>query len=201
MKKSLVASLLAVTAFSIAAPAAQASTIVFAGELSGAAEVPPNASPGSGPVLVSLDTFAHTLQVQTTFSGLLGTTRNAHIHCCTASPGAGVAGVATTTPSFVGFPLGVTSGAFDQTYDLTLDASWNPSFIAAHGGTTSGAEAFLTSGMLAGESYFNIHTSLFRGGEIRSFLEVDRVIPEPGTVGLLGLGAGAIFVALRRRRR
>ena len=79
------------------------------------------------------------------------------------------AGVATTVPTFAGFPLGVTSGTYDNTLDLTLSSSWNPAFISAHGGTTAGSEAFLLSGLAAGEAYFNIHTSAFGGGEIEAF--------------------------------
>ena len=69
------------------------------------------------------------LRVEVSFSGLVGTTTAPHIHCCTASPLSGNAGVATLTPTFTGFPLGVTSG----TYHLTLSPSWNPAFVTAHG--------------------------------------------------------------------
>jgi hypothetical protein len=99
------------------------------------------------------------------FSGLLEPTTASHIHCCTALPfDLGLtAGVATTTPSFFGFPLGVTSGTFDSTLDLTLASSYNPAFVTAHG-DIAGAEEFLVNGMLAGTSCFNIHTTFALGG-------------------------------------
>ena len=90
----------------LAASAAQATPISYSAHLSGPAESPPNASPGTGTALVTLDTAAHMLTVDVTFSGLLGTTTASHIHCCTAVPGTGTAGIATQTPSFTGFPLG-----------------------------------------------------------------------------------------------
>ena len=84
----------------------------FFAELSGPAEFPPNASPGTGLAIVRYDPVLHTLRVEANFFGLTGTTTASHIHCCTAVPFAGTAGVATTTPTFAGFPLGVTAGAY-----------------------------------------------------------------------------------------
>lgn len=65
-----------------------------------------------------------------TFSGLLGNTTASHIHAATAVAGVGTAGVATQTPSFSGFPLGVKAGAMDTTFDMTLASSFNASYIA-----------------------------------------------------------------------
>jgi hypothetical protein len=173
---------------------ATAAVIDYAATLSGAAETPANASPGTGTALVTVDTVANTMRVQATFSGLLGNTTAAHIHCCTSAPNN--AGVATQTPSFLGFPLGVTSGSYDNTFDMTLAGSFNPAFITNNGGTVGSAWAALFAGMNAGQSYFNIHTNLFPGGEIRGFL---RSVPEPGTLVLLGLGLAGLGVSRRRR--
>ena len=43
--------------------------------------------------------------------------------------------MATRVPSFVGFPLGVTAGSMDNTYDLNLASSYNPAFVTDNGGT------------------------------------------------------------------
>ncbi len=114
--------------------AAHAGTIItYTANLLGTSEVPSNASPGIGFAIVTVDTLANTMNVNVTFSGLTGTTTAAHIHCCTAVPGTGNAGVATTTPSFADFPLGVTSGTDNETLDLTLASSYNPAFVLAGG--------------------------------------------------------------------
>jgi hypothetical protein len=87
--------------------------------LSGPNESPANASPGFGIGSVEFDNFLNTLTLSLTFGNLLGTTTASHIHAATASPFTLTAGVATTTPTFAGFPLGVTSGTYNITLDLT----------------------------------------------------------------------------------
>lgn len=169
----------------LAAPFSHATIIHYAANLSGPNEAPANASPGTGFATITVDDVTHFMHVQVTFSGLLGNTTAAHIHCCTANPLTGTVGVATTTPTFAFFPLGVTAGTYDNTLDMTNASSYNPSFITAHGGTIALAEAFLFNGMALDESYFNIHTNLFPGGEIRGFLTQ---VPEPATLALFGFG-------------
>ena len=194
MLRSLIASLAGAALLSFAG-AAQASLLVYNANLSGPNEG--NASPGVGFATITFDDVAHTLAVDANFSGLTSPTTIAHIHCCTAVAGTGLAGVATQLPSFVGFPVGVTSGTYSNTFDLTLATSWNPAFVTGNGGTTAGAEAALLGGAAAGTAYFNIHTAAFPGGEIRGFLTA---IPEPATWGMMILGFGLAGAALRRRR-
>ena len=169
--------------------------IIFTTTLSGPNESPANASPGTGTATVTWDTTAHTMRVQTVFSGLTGTTTASHIHAATITPGTGTAGVATTTPTFSNFPLGVTSGSYDNTLDLTQSGSYNPAYVTANGGTVSGAESSLFAALQAGTAYLNIHTSTFGGGEIRGFLQQT---PEPASLAIVGLGG---LLALGRRRQ
>lgn len=178
----------------VAALAAPANAIIvtYTAVLDGPSESPPNASPGTGFGQVDWDTVAHTMHVHATFSGLTGTTTASHIHAATTSPLTGTAGVATQTPSFSGFPLGVTAGVFDNTFDMTLLSSYNPAYVTANGGTAASAEAALFSALNAGKAYLNIHSQTFGGGEIRGFL-----VPAPGSAVLLGLGG--LFASRRRR--
>jgi hypothetical protein len=174
-------------------------TLRFVANLSGGAEVPPNASPGSGSVKVWFDPIAHTMRVLVDFQGLLAGNTAAHIHCCTVVSFVGNASVATTTPTFTGFPSGVTSGHYDHTFDMSLASSYNPSptaLLALNGNNTAAAEAALIAGAEAGKAYLNVHSSLFPGGEVRGYL---RQVPEPATIALLGLGL--ITLPLVRRRK
>jgi hypothetical protein len=179
------------------ATAAQAAVTVYSATLNGPNESPPNASPGTGLAFVTIDDILDTMRVQVSFSGLTGTTTASHIHAATPSPFSGTAGVATTTPTFAGFPLGVTAGTYDNTLDLLLSSSYNPAYITANGGTTASAETALLSAIGSGRAYLNIHSTTFGGGEIRGFLVA---VPEPASWALMLLGFGAIGIAVRRRR-
>jgi hypothetical protein len=189
---------LSLLALPVLAPRATGAVLVFDVNLNGPSESPPNASPGIGFAEVDYDNVLHLLTVDMSFSGLLGTTTASHIHAATAVPGTGTAGVATTTPFFSGFPIGVTSGTYSNTLDLTLASSYNPAYVTANGGTTAGAEAALSAAMLADEAYLNIHTTVVPGGEIRGFLVL---IPEPSSMILTGFGVVALAWTTRRRCR
>ena len=195
--KNTLLSLLVVSTLSLL-PSGTAKATIFQYQtfLSGANESPANASPGTGFATVFLDDLLNTMTLNLTFSGLTGTTTASHIHAATAVPGVGTAGVATTTPTFVGFPLGVTSGAYNTVLDMTLATSYNSAYVTAHGGTTAGAEAALFAAIASGSAYLNIHTTTFGGGEIRGFLTP---VPEPSSMALLGLGGLVIARAARRR--
>jgi hypothetical protein len=141
---------------------------VFDTSLSGANENPPNTSPGSGSATVTWNTATNRMTVQVVFDGLTAGTTASHIHCCAVPPANAM--VATQLPRFIGFPVGVTSGTYSNTFDMTDPASYNPAFVTANGGSVATAEPVLLAGLLAGKAYLNIHTTMFPGGEIRGTL-------------------------------
>jgi hypothetical protein len=191
------AALAALALSSVALPAA-ARAQVYTAVLSGAAEATPNPSPAGGAAIVTIDVDQRTMRLQTTFADLLGDVTASHIHCCTATAGDGTAGVATQTPTFTGFPLGKTFGAYDHTFDMTQPASYNAAFITANGGTASSAFDALVAGADAGRAYLNIHTSFAPAGEIRGFLAP---VPEPSAWALMLAGLVAVGRLAGRRPR
>src|SRR5215475_3319348 len=126
-------------------------------------------SPGTGSATLVLDDVANTLDVSLTFSGLLSPTNNAHIHCC-APPGM-TAGV--IIPFVPPFPLGVTSGSMNNTFNITA------------------AQVLQVE---SGGAYINIHTDQFPAGEIRGQIDA---VPEPSTLVLFGAGLAGLG-AIRR---
>jgi len=192
----LVTALAIATVLMLPVPAAYAIPMTFVGNLAGANEVPPVASPGTGLATVVLDPTAQTIQINVTFSGLTSNDVAAHIHCC--APLGTNAGVATTVPAFPLFPLGVTSGSYSSAvFDLTQSTIYNPAFVTLQGGLIQ-AEAALIAGIENEMTYLNIHTVNFPGGEIRGQLEL---VPEPTTLLLWGSAMAGLGLAARWKRR
>lgn len=188
---ALIAGSLFVAAVSAPAVAQQS---IFTAELLGSNERPdPNNSPGTGTATVTVDLDQSTMRVQETFSGLLAPTTVSHIHCCAGPDGS--APPATTVPSFPGFPVGVTAGTYDQTFNMLDASSYNPAFISANGGTAASAFDAFVDGLNNGTAYANIHTEMFQAGEIRGTL-----VPEPETYAMLLAGLAMVSMMSRHRR-
>ncbi|AXA90089.1 CHRD domain-containing protein [Massilia sp. YMA4] len=196
LPKALTTLALVSTALTAGATVQIAPSHVYTAQLSGASEDPPNGSTATGSARIGFDIGTHTLTIDVTFSGLLGDSTNAHLHCCTALPGAGTAGPATSTPTLSGFPSGVRSGTYHHVFDTSLASTWNNGFINSHGGI-AGAEQALLAALDNGQAYFNIHSSFAPGGEIRGFLQP---VPEPGELAMLAVGLPFVLVLARRRR-
>ena len=165
------------------AASAHAAVVSYVATLSGPNEQPANASPGVGFANVDVDAVVHTMHVHVTFSGLVGTTTASHIHAATLVAGTGTAGVATTTPYFAGFPIGVTSGTYDNTLDMTQASSYNPAYVTMQGGSVPASEAALEQAIADGKAYLNIHSNVYGGGEIRGFLVLASTPAEASTWG------------------
>ncbi len=175
----------------LAATPASASQL-FKGSLSGAQENPavPTSASGSGSVLLSDD--MNSITVNLSWMGLSAPAVAAHIHCCVP--------VGVNGPVAIGFmPSSSTSGSLSSTYDLTSLGTYTSAFVDANGGTLESTRSAFLAGLMSGNSYLNIHSSNYPGGEIRG--QVVSAVPEPATWGMMILGFGMLGGAVRYRRR
>jgi len=166
---------------SLGATGANATSYTVSASLDGAQETPPVVTAATGTLTGTFDDVLNILLWSGSFSGLTGTSTNAHFHG-PAAVGVGPAGVReamTALPDI--FPLGVTAGVFSG------------SAGAAEISAADEAE------LLAGLWYVNIHSTFAGGGEIRGQVYLVAV-PEPPTLLMLGLGALGLLIAGRRRR-
>jgi hypothetical protein len=133
-----------VLGLALTAQPALATISVFTTSLSGAQEVPANASPATGTGSVVLNDVAKTITVDESWSGLSAAATASHIH--------GPAPVGTNAPvlfPFSGVPAATSGSIPEQTFAIT---------------------AIQIGQLQAGLFYMNIHTSTFPGGEIRGQL-------------------------------
>ena len=152
--------LLAATGLALSLGAtASAAVIVYNFPIDGLQEVGPNASPGFGTGIVTLDTTANTLNWNISWGGLLAPATAMHFH-----------GDA---------PAGVNAGVIINIGSISGLIS--PSI----GGT--GITDLQEASIIAGLWYVNIHTSVFPGGEIRG--QVVPAPGAAAVLGLAGLGA------------
>lgn len=186
-------------ASSLAVPALAQSrgidTTRFQARATGTAGWWPNDSPGTAVATVDLE--GYDLLVDMPFSGLVGTTIDAHIHCCTSAPGSGAAPVALP---LVGLPIGVRDGNYSATLQLAENWTYDPAFLESTGGTAKGGFLTMVRALDAGTAYVDIHTGEFPNGEIRGFL-VTPPVPEPAEWALLAGGLASLWGIGRNRRR
>jgi hypothetical protein len=186
---------LSVLALAVAAGlATPAFAQTYRANLTGPGEEPPNSSPGMS--MVTIDLNGTNLMIEAPFRDLVAPTTVAHIHCCTTAAFSGAAGPAIGLDDF---PLGVQAGTYSHSFSLTDNATFEPAFLAAHGGTVSGAASALVDAMNANEAYVNIHSTTYPNGEIRGFL-VAAPVPEPAEWALLAGGLASLLWMSRRRR-
>lgn len=160
---------------------ASAEALTFHATLEGSQEVPSNASPATGFAKIFLNEAEDELTFFVTFSGLLAPQTAAHIHAL--APRGVNAPVRIEPPTL---PLGELDGVVIDIPDPLP-------------GVPLLSRADFVQGMKDGLTYFNVHTQLFPGGEIRGQI----LLPEPATMFLVAAGlaglAGMRWVRGRRR--
>jgi hypothetical protein len=188
MKKCLVPAALALLLLSPAGVAR--ADLIITTPLSGAGENPPTSSPALGLAVFDLNDaetqIAFTIRFGTDAGGPPLTTPlvAGHIHF-------GVPGMnGPVILPFPNLPLGATSGTFSGVLTAANLTPAGPILTFA-----DAVDAFK-----AGNTYTNLHTTMFPGGEIRG-QNIPAAVPEPGTLSLFGLGAAGLGVLALRRRR
>jgi hypothetical protein len=157
--------------------------------LTGGQENPPTGAAGTGFGRVSFDDATNVLDVSLEWNGLTGNGVQAHIHCCT-TPNLNT-GIALDL-WLVADPQPLT-GVYAASYDLDLVNPFRATFMP--GGTALSKFAAVAAAMDIQNAYFNIHTALNPGGEIRG-----NISPVPEPTSLLLLASGLALTRLRRRR-
>jgi CHRD domain/PEP-CTERM motif len=176
------------------APAYAATT--FTSRLSGLSEIPnANNSAGTGVATAAFFNANNSIRLTGSFQNLTGLSLFGHLHCCSSRTANGAQAIDFSENP--GFQLDVRSGSFDLTYDLLDATTYTAAFLAASGGTARGARDRLFSNFNNGLGYFNIHSTVFRGGELRGQLAG---IPEPASWGMMIIGFGLAGGAMRRRK-
>ncbi|HKB09583.1 MAG TPA: CHRD domain-containing protein [Vicinamibacterales bacterium] len=130
-----------VGAAALAMPSNAAAQTVFTATLTGGAQAPVIASPGSGTGAVLLNAGEDEITVNLSFSGLTSAANAAHIH----GPGAVGINAGILFP-FTNVPTATSGSIPEQTFAIT------PAQV---------------SDLKAGLYYFNVHTGVNPGGEIR----------------------------------
>lgn len=176
------------------APAYAATT--FTSRLSGLSEIPnANNSAGTGVATAAFFNANNSIRLTGSFQNLTGLSLLGHLHCCSSRTANSAQAIDFSENP--GFALGVRSGSFDLTYDLLNATTYTAAFLAASGGTALGARNRLFAGLNNELGYFNIHSTVFRGGELRGQLAG---IPEPASWGMMIVGFGVAGGAMRRRK-
>lgn len=166
--------LLTVCGLLCASSLAQAQLYFFDINLDGSQEVPGKVTTGWGTGTASLDWATFEFEIDFTFTGLIAPTTAAHVHKAPI----GVNGPVIIPISTL--PVGVTSGSVSYTTTLT-------ELVALE--------------LINENSYLNIHSQVYPGGEIRGQLVLSAAVPEPSTYALAATVALLAAIGVRRLRR
>ncbi|MEJ5251643.1 MAG: CHRD domain-containing protein [Chthonomonadetes bacterium] len=145
--------------------------------LTGSQEVPPVSTNASGVLFGSYDDVTKTINLAISITGLSqGDITGSHIHRA---------------------PIGVNGPVIFNIGNGSSYAALSGQLIKVIIGAPFPAAE--EANLLSGNTYINVHTTAYPGGEIRGQITALPVVPEPATMAGLGIGVG--LLALRRRRR
>lgn len=154
--------------------ASQAAVWTLSTMMTGGQEVPPNSSTASGMFTGTYNDVTNTLTVTMFhFDQFASPLTAAHVHRGATGSNGGV---------FVNFNA--------PTNFSLAGGMWSYVGPSTFTGISEADEA----NIIAGNSYINVHSQQFPGGEIRGQIQA---VPEPATIAALGLG----LIALRKRRK
>lgn len=176
VRPAFFAAILALVCLTAICTTARAESITFTATLTGSQETPPNVSTAMGQGIFVLNAAMNSLTFDVTYSGLSANAVASHFH--TGPPG--VAGPVVHGVSIPPGPMGELIGVWDNTGTQPL----TPVLVAQ---------------LLAGNIYFNIHTTNFPGGEIRG--QLIQAVPEPNMIALLAIGILGFLIVHRRYAR
>jgi CHRD domain len=165
---------------------AEAATFSFTGPLSGLQEVPPVSSnaTGSFEAILNGDPDNWTFNYKVIFADLAGELILAHIH----RENRGVNGPVVHNLDNAPVNQGVTSG--------TIMGDWTSTELPAGVAAADVFNRFLANGY-----YFNLHSTVFRGGELRGQIENPVPVGTPEPASLMGLALVSSAVLLLRRKQ
>lgn len=168
---------------------ADAALVTFSATLSGSNQNPANSSNATGTALLTLDTVANTYDVNLSVMNLDPAT-------LTNAAGLSPVHIHRGAPGDNGPILSDLGGLANRTDFGTLGFTY-----VGTGLPVNVLDATTQSELLRGNTYINVHTSEFSGGEIRGQLIRASAVPEPNAMLALGLGAvGLTGYQIRRRR-
>jgi CHRD domain/PEP-CTERM motif len=158
--------------------------------LTGGQETPPNMSTAAGGGSVMYNTGANDLSFLLSFDGIASGATMAHIHF-------GLPGVAGP----VIFSLIDYANGSQPTHDVITGTLSAADFIPdAADGLNTFQDA--VNAIAVGEAYMNVHSNADPAGEIRGQLSaMIAAVPEPASMGLLGVALSVGAAAGLRRRR
>jgi hypothetical protein len=156
---------------------------IFTAELLGSNEVPPNASTASGNITLEFDDDLMGVGYAIEMAGITTPLLQAHIH---------------TGPPDANGPVVAFLFEFCAITPSGCDAENNQIFgddirLQGRAILTSGDFEGLLAEMQSGNTYVNVHTEAFNGGELRG-----QLVPEPNTALLLAAGLAGLAVRGRR---